>query len=623
MPLDKRSLLHLEGAGRPRVARRLAQVAWVVGALFGLVVARLAYLQLVRGSYYAEQARLNSIRLVPRRANRGLVLTRNGTVLAKNVPAYSVLVIPSECRDVTAMAERLGSLLSIDPAVIADKIEEQRQYRGFEPVRIRDDLDRTLAAAVEERRPELPGVIVQEEPRRFYVFGNFLAHVLGYVGEVTQEELASLRRDGYSAGDVVGKAGVEKVYEKDLRGRSGGMEVRVNARGQHLGVIDEREPVPGSDLVLAIDEDLQRATEEALEETSTWSGSTGGAAVAIDPQTGEVLAMASKPDYNPNDLSTGLTVADWKRMQSSGSFPMLSRAHQGKYPPGSTFKIVTATACLEEKVLTRDTAFDCGGIYWIKTWPYKCWHINGHGWSSIQRALVHSCDIFFYQAGLRLTVRPLAAWAVKFGLGSKTGIDLPGESAGFVPSPEWKEKLFHLPWFPGNTVQFSIGQSYLLATPLQMAQAIAAVSNGGVLYRPHVVKELRPPGGTPIPIAPEAIGRVPIAADTLDLIRTSLWGVVNIPGGTGWRARLLPRLEVAGKTGTAQNAQGKLDAWFLCYAPFKDPKIAVAVVLENTGEGNVYAAPIAKRMLETYFRLPVAKERPLPPPPPEEGRTGD
>jgi len=452
------------------------------------------------------------------------------------------------------------------------------------------------------------------------------------VGEITGAQLGLLHNQGYQAGDVIGQSGVEKVYDRELKGKAGGMEIQVNARGQHVKLLDERIAESGNDLVLSVDEDVQRAAEEAIDETLRDSGSSGAAAVAMDPRNGEILAMASKPDYNPNDLASGVSTEVWKQLQASSAYPMLSRAHQGTYPPGSTFKIITATACLEEHVLTPETAFACDGMYWIKTWPYKCWRGDGHGWSSLSRAIVHSCDIFFYQAGIRLTVRPLAAWAQRFGLGSRTGVDLPGENAGFVPNPEWKEKTFHLPWFPGNTVQLSIGQSYLLATPLQMARAVGAFANGGTLWKPHLVKEIRRPfvAGAKTresrEIPPEAEGQVQASPDTFDLIRKAMWGVVNVPGGTGWRARLLPKIEVAGKTGTAQNAQNKLDAWFLCYAPFQNPRIAIAVVVENSGEGNVYAAPIAKRIMQAYFKLPTVRERPELPPPVlsvEEGRTGD
>jgi penicillin-binding protein 2 len=343
-----------------------------------------------------------------------------------------------------------------------------------------------------------------------------------------------------------------------------------------------------------LDARLQQAAEEAL-------GDLAGAVVALDPRNGEVLALASHPDYDLSLFANRILTKDWAAINADERHPMSNRALQGLYPPGSVFKIVTTAAGLETGAITPDTPANCLGIFWISTWPYRCWKEIGHASITLHRAIVESCDVFFYHVGLKVKVDQLYAWAKAFGLGEPSGIDLPGESSGLVPNAAWKEKTQHMPWFPGNTVMMSIGQGYLLATPMQLALMVSAVANGGQLFKPHLLKRVTDAQGRLLdePV-PAPVRSVPVQAETLRLIRRGMTDAVGATGGTAWRARV-PGLSVAGKTGTAQNPHGEDHADFVCFAPAEAPRIVIAVVVENGGEGGLTAAPIARRLLEVHF----------------------
>lgn len=583
---------------RPQqAAARVRFVAWCLVAGYGVLLGRVGWMQLVDGARYQEQAHLNSVRTVPSRAPRGLILDRNLRLLVGNAPAISVGLTPAEMPRNSAQAEtvieKVCALLKVDPAQARLKLARQ-QARPFAPARLGVDVDRGVVARLEDRRDELPGLAIWQDSKRSYP-QPLASHVLGYVGEISERQLARLKDDGYHLGDWLGQAGVERRYDAVLKGVDGGRQVRINAAGRELGVLKDVPAQPGDNVVLTIDAGLQAVAEQAM-------GQEAGAIVALDPRNGDVLALVSKPDY-PNSAFAGrVDPKVWAGLLNDDRHPMDDRVVQGLYPPGSVFKLVTALAGLHEGVVTPQTHFNCFGIFWISTWPYRCWKEIGHGSIAMQRAITESCDIYFYQLGLKLKVDALARWTRKFGFGERTGIDLDGEQAGVVPDPAWKLAKEGLPWFPGNTVMMSIGQGYLLATPLQLARFVAALANGGHLVTPHVLKRITDPDGRdlrdyhgPAPV------NLHLNPDYLDLVQRGMEGAVSGPHGTAWRARV-PGLSVAGKTGTAQNPQGEDHAVFVCYAPVESPQVAIAIIVENGGEGGLTAAPIAKKMLEYLFK---------------------
>jgi penicillin-binding protein 2 len=576
---------------------RLQGVASVVVVLMGLLLLRLAWMQLWQGADYRQQAEENATRVVPWRAPRGLILDRHLRVLVNNEPALSLGLTPAELlrepEKLGPVLEQLGILLGQDPAELKKKFEAQRP-RPFAPARIATELDRKLLGQIEERHAELPGVVVMEDSKR--VYPELMApHVLGYVGEIREKQLERLGDEGYRLGDLIGQSGLESVYDQVLKGEDGGRELRIDARGHELKVLGEKAPRPGNNLVLTLDASLQKAAEDAL-------GPNAGAIVAVDPRNGEVLAMASKPDFELSTFSGRVKASEWNKLMNDDRTPMTNRAIQGLYPPGSVFKIITAAAALETGAITPEWKAECLGIYWIATWPYRCWKEIGHGHIAIEQAIVESCDIFFYQVGLRTKVEALHDYAVRFGLGAKSGIDLNGERAGLVPDPQWKEQTQNMPWFPGNTVMMSIGQGYLLATPLQLAMAVSAIANGGTLWKPHLVSRVTSPEGDLVQeVQPEKVRQIELSSDTLRLIQRAMGEAVDDRRGTAWRARV-EGVSVAGKTGTAQNPHGEDHATFVCFAPVENPQIAIAVVVENGGEGGLTAAPMAKAVMEAYFQ---------------------
>jgi penicillin-binding protein 2 len=577
--------------------RRLYVLAALVSAGMGLLLLRLLWMQVWQGAEYRRLAESNSVRSIPARAPRGLILDRHLKVLVDNQPSLAVGLTPAEIlrhpEDTEGVMNRLSQELGMDEQEIRKKFDQQRQ-RPFAPARLTQDLDKRTLARLEESREQLPGLVIMQDSKRDYP-AALASHILGYVGEITEKQLERLEDSGYRPGDLIGQTGLESLYDGVLKGEDGGRQVRINARGRELKVLGETPSHAGNNLVLTLDARLQAAAEEAL-------GQNAGALVAIDPRNGEILAMASKPDFDLSLFSGRVRPAAWNRLISDERTPMSNRALQGLYPPGSVFKIITAAAGLETGAITPQWKAECFGLYWIATWPYRCWKEVGHGQIALEQAIVESCDIFFYQVGLRTKVEALHNYARLFGLGEKTGIDLPGEKAGLVPDADWKEQTQHMPWFPGNTVMMSIGQGYLLATPLQLACAIAAIANGGALVRPHIVQKITDPEGMVIQeFPPSPRKELGLKDETLRLLQRGMEGAVEDRKGTAWRARV-EGVNVAGKTGTAQNPHGEDHAAFVCFAPVENPQIAIAVLVENGGEGGLTAAPMARAVLEAYFQ---------------------
>jgi len=596
--------------------RRILLLTALVLFIFAVLVLRLFQLQLVTGEKYEELSLGNRIRLLPITAARGEIYDRNGRVVATSRPAFTVSLVHMGQEQLPEVVGRVAPILGMSPQEIERRIAAQRG-RLFEPVRLKADIDPQMHMIIEEHRHRLPGVVVEVQPVRSYPYGAVAAHVLGYLGEISEGELERLAPKGYARGDIVGKMGVEAVYDEHLRGGEGGRQVEVDHLGrpvQELGVV---EPEQGDNLVLTLDIELQRAAERALEasmeelrtaEYNPFPNAYAGAVVALDPRTGEILALASLPAFDPNVFAGGIAVSDWEQLNSNPLHPLTNRAISGEYPPGSAFKMVTATAALETGKVTPSECINCRGVYWVL--PKLCWANTrgGHGPINIREAIAGSCNVYFYEAGRRTGIEALAHYAGEYGLGERTGLtDLRSESKGLCPSPEWKRaNLPHDPqWYLGDTINAAIGQGFHKYTPLQMAAYAAAIGNGGTRYRPFLVSRVvSPDGKVRAENAPEVLGRAAVADDTLRIIREGMIGVTQ-PGGTAYSSfRDIP-VPVAGKTGTAQTGRPDKDAygWFVCFAPADDPTIAIAVVVEEGGGGSRAAAPVARDILRQYFGL--------------------
>ena len=568
---------------------------------------RFGYLQIVETGRYRAAAAENGIKLFPLPAPRGEITDRNGEVLATSVPSFRASLVaqrlPRDEAEKDAVVAKIARAVGVESGWLSGRIVDVEES-PLTPIRLKGGLTTAEVAGLEERQYELPGLLIEEEPLRTYPFKDLAAHILGYIGEISMEQLQDLG-GSYIPGDLVGKTGVEASAERFLKGTNGGQEVEVDALGRQVRIRGRRPPRPGCRVVLTIDRRLQGRAEELL-------GDRAGAIIAMDAKTGEILAMAVNPRYDPNWFASGgISWPRWQKLISDPRSPMQNRATQALYSPGSIFKIVTATAALETGELNEEKTYECAGVFWIKTWPYKCWNeIAGHGWINIQQAIIHSCDIFFYKTGLSLKVDLLAKYAEMFGFGEPTGIDLPGEAGGFVPTREWKERFFHIPWFPGNTVQMSIGQGYLVGTPLQLVQLLDMTALEGKSMRPHVIRRVEDErGGLVSEVLPQASRRISIAASTWALLKRSLWGAVNIRSGTGWRCHL-DDLDVSGKTSTIQNPHGDDHAAFAAYAPSTDPQVVVATFIEHGLAGGNLAALITRSILRMWNALRQGK--PLP-----------
>jgi penicillin-binding protein 2 len=509
--------------------------------------------------------------------------------------------------NIPLLAGRLARLLNLDPRQLTAQLQNGKKA-GLHQVRIRADLAWEEMARVETFQPELPGVLIQIQPKREYRHKGMACHVLGYLGEVSDVQLKSGKFPDYKMGDYLGKCGVELAWEQYLRGKRGSRRIEVDAYGRELGQLDSVFPTAGANIYLTLDNRMQREAEACLE-------GQVGAIVALDPKTGRVLALASSPTFSQEAFERGLTNQEWQQINHDKTHPMENRALRGQYPPGSTYKIIIALAGLEEKVITPSTIIDCTGKLPVGNHVFHCWRKGGHGAMNLHRAMMHSCDIYFYEVGRRLGIERIAEWSLHFGLGAPTGLDLDKEMPGLVPSPAWKRARYHQSWQEGDTISVSIGQGYNLTTPIQMARVVAAVANGGTVYKPYLVEKVESPAGEILYQAkPELQSRLRASPANLEVVRQSLVGVVN--GGTGKAARL-PNIQVAGKTGTSQVVAMDRDnpkrkrgrrmedhAWFVAYAPAGDPQVAVAVLVEHGGHGGEDAAPLARRVIKARLSEP-------------------
>ena len=591
--------------------KQLKKVTLFVLAVFGVLILRLWFLQVVTGPIYRTKSEKNRIRVVDIPPFRGLILDRNGKVLVDNRPSYDLYVIPEEVHDQKWLLDNLVKMVGIDPVAAEKKFAQARRY-PFRPVCLKNSISRDELAVIETHRFNLPGTMIKVSSQRCYVYGKLASHLLGYLGEISEDQLKVGDCQGSKAGDLVGISGVELRWQSLLSGMRGGEQVEVDAAGRKIRVISRSPPVMGATVFLTIDKNLQARAERCLKGKK-------GAIVALDPNDGEVLALASSPAFDPNIFIKGIDKKSWETIISSKSCPLQNRALCGQYPPASVFKIIVALAGLEEGIIDPREELLCKGSYAFGDRKYRCWKRYGHGKVDLYKALKESCDIYFYEIGKRLGVSKIALYAKKFGLGKKTGIDIGKEEEGLIPTPEWKLNRFHIPWQPGETLSLSIGQSFLLVTPIQMASLISAVFNGGHLYKPQITKQVLMPDGKEVyGFEPRLNGNVGIKDEYLEFIKKALTGVVNEPHGTG-RMAMLKHVTVAGKTGTAQviatekereaAKHGKISlhfmnhAWFVAVAPADNPRIALAILIEHGGHGGSAAAPIARELIGTYLKL--------------------
>jgi len=583
-----------------------------VGLAFLLIFIRLWSLQVIKGSELQRLSENNCIRLRENPADRGVLLDRQGRILAHNRPSFEVHLVPEDLKANPEVLIKVGEMLNMAPDEIVEKMKAQKRRAPFKPVKIKSDINWNELALLESNRVHLPGLIVDVRPRRAYDYGDLASHLVGYLGEVDENELKQSKDPPYRMGALIGKYGVEYRWEDDLRGVDGGRQIEVDAIGREIRALGVVEPFPGNNLFLTIDLDLQKTAEEAYQDKN-------GALIAMDLKTGRILAMVSKPSFEPDIFARNILPEEWKSLVENPHHPLQNKGIQGQYPAGSVFKIITAIAGLEAGVITPDTPFTCTGAFSYGNRDFRCWKEGGHGTLSLHRALVESCDIYFYQVGLKVGVDLIAHYANEFGLGRVTGISLPHEKPGTVPSSSWKKKRFGVPWYTGETLSFSVGQGYLNATPLQLLMLISSVANGGRLYLPQVVERVENIYGSKLKeYPPVELGKANVSEKTLQIVREALRGAVNDPHGTGGTCALKD-IQVAGKTGTAQVVRMPVNfkkgdmnrmplkfrdhAWFVAYAPFEDPKISIAVLVEHGGFGASAAAPIAKKVIEKYFNL--------------------
>ncbi|MCO6432596.1 MAG: penicillin-binding protein 2 [Deltaproteobacteria bacterium] len=606
------------------LALRFRVAVGVVLTFFFVLVLRLWYLQILKGEYFRVRSENNRLRTIYVQPPRGLILDREGRILVKNRPGFNVELISEDAPNPKETVTRLAGILGMQAAELLPKLHDQSKRRRYEPKLLLKDVSRDIVALVSSRRFGLPGVEINVTPTREYVYGSLASHVLGYIREITKEQLDSPMYAGYRNGEIVGQFGIEHKLERYLQGKRGVRRVIVNATGTRYGESSFDPEIAGHNVTLTIDLDVQRAADEAMQGKK-------GAVVAIVPNTGELLALTSKPDFDPNIFAGELTAEMWRSL--GGKEKRLSnRAVQGVYPPGSVFKIFMAIAGLQEGVINKHERIYCPGYLSFAGRNYRCHKKNGHGAVNLYESLVLSCDVYYYTLGQRLGVDLIHHYSTMFGLGQLTKLDLVPESEGIIPSTEWKRRYFKnkedQKWYPGETLSVAIGQGAVSVTPIQLARGLAAVVNGGRLLRPHLVKEIASNDDSfkDDDFGVIEDGVVKIKPSAIAEVRAGLKGVVNDPQGTGKRARLdksFP-VTVAGKTGTAQVVSLGLaslgehledHAWFAGYAPEENPEILVVTLVENGGGGGANAAPVVRQVMEAYFKKKYPEAQLTPPPP--------
>lgn len=577
---------------------RLTVFSYAVVALLCLLLLGFWKLQVLDSGYYGQLAERNRIRSIPVIAPRGRMLDRQGRVLVDNYPSFSVLLLREDLPLLEQHLPEIAEGLEMPVEELQQQIETSRGLPRFNPIVVKPEASPADIAFIESHRADLPLLELLMVHRRRYPSGGLMAHAIGYVGEVNEKQIEA-SNGRLRSGDIAGKFGLERTYNDTLIGVDGMRRVIVNSLGKEVGRLEQKETVPGKPIHLTIDYDLQVVAENSL-------GPQQGAVVALDPRTGEVLAMSSHPAFDPKDFAVRISKEEWQQLNEDPARPLLNRAIQAQLAPGSTFKVVMATAMLESKAVPEDFSVVCNGAEDFYGRQFKC-HIFGkgsHGRVDLHDALVKSCDIFFYNLGKRLGIDRISYYASQLGLGKRTGIDLPGEQEGLVPSEEWKERVFKQKWYPGETISVAIGQGAITATPLQLAHTVAGIAMGGVFHRPHMLLDAK---DTNEP-------RFPISEATTEKVSQGLFGVVNEAGGTAHLVHL-EGIEFCGKTGSSQliSNEGKAraghvsgkqlvdNAWFVGFAPRRNPEIVVAVLVEHGVHGATAAAPVARDIIKAYY----------------------
>jgi penicillin-binding protein 2 len=601
------------GAFEERRTSRGRLLGLRIGLVIGFALLALAFwwLQVPQHAKYEELAANNFTRAIPLRAPRGVLFDRTGRVLVENKYSFTIAIVREQTKDLEATIRKVAEVTGVPEALVRDAVNRRVREPVFRPLPVIEHATFAQVAAVTARHLEMPEIKVQQVPTRTYPTG-MAAHLFGYVGEITESQLAAADPSKVQAGAIIGKAGIEKVYNDELMGTDGSRLFVVNSLGREIDELKKQDPLDGQRLQLTIDSDLQRALEEGFN-----TGGFAGAGVLLDPNTGEVLAMTSLPSYDPNVFANGLDSATWSKLNSDPKKPLTDRLVQGTYSPGSTFKILMATAALSEGIITPDYTVYCPGSITIYGHTFHCDKKQGHGSLDLRHALEQSCDVYFFKLASMMKIDTIHEYAEKMGLVGKTGIDLPFEVDSLVPSTAWKLKTTGDRWYPGETISVGIGQGQVSVTPIALATMIAAVANGGTVVTPHVVRASDSGDGwrTLTPPSPKSV--FPLRPDVLGPVRDGLWLAVN-GAGTAGGARIAGH-DVVGKTGTAQvvslqnyrnTPEHRDHSWFVFYAPKDHPQVAGVIFVEHGGWGATAATPIARYVLETYFAK--TEHRPLP-----------
>jgi penicillin-binding protein 2 len=612
-----RTRIRNEWQERHRFTVRVIVVGLIGLGLFLAVAGRLFYLQVISHKHYVTLAEGNRLRDEPVAPPRGLIFDRNGVLLAENRPSYELDIVPEQVEDLQATLTALAKVISIRPADLKRFQDLLTTKRPFQPLPLRTDLSDEEIARFAVDRQNFPGVDINANLTRYYPLGPETAHVVGYVGAISASELAHFNPDQYTNTSQVGKIGIEGAYESLLHGSIGMRQVETNAEGRALRTISYTPPVPGSDLYLSIDMRVQKAAESALDALDD-----SGAVIAIDPQNGEVLALVSQPGYDPNQFVGGIDPAEYAKLNSNPAQPLFNRVLRGQYPPGSTIKPFLALAALNYGVMDPFKDLLCPGYFMLPSNPnpYRDWKRGGHGEINMSQAITESCDVYFYTVAMKLGIQHLHDYLVNFGFGKPTGVDLMGEQDGVVPSPAWKREHLHQPWYLGETIIAGIGQGYTLMTPMQLADATAALAMHGQRFVPHVLHAIGDPlSGIISDITPQADPVVPETdPGAWDIVVKAMQNVVASVHGTAHWIGQGAQYSIAGKTGTAQVYRKRLgvfgeedesdipkhlrdNAVFIAFAPVDHPRIAVAVVVEHGGGGGATAAPIARKVMDAYL----------------------
>ena len=596
------------------IKKKIRVFAILVVVSFLCLWMRIWYLQILKWQYLTGLSENNRVQIVILPANRGMLKDRNGVTLVSTRPAFNLYLTPEDAQDLDSSLNKLSQRISLDRKKLKKKMA---QTKSFKEVLIKGDISREEVAFVEENNMSLPGIRIRAEPLRNYVFNNLASHTLGYLGEISKARLESLKGSTYRQGDFVGKNGLESIYESFLRGDKGYKEVEVDVSGRELKTLRKLPPERGNNLILTLDVKIQEELEKLMTETAEQN--MNGSVVVMKVQTGEIIAITSKPSFDPNKFAAGISSQNWKALVTDEWHPLQNRSIHGQYPPGSTYKIVTALAGLEEGVIKPDTSVFCPGHFRLGSGRYRCWKKSGHGSMNLHDALVQSCDVYFYTIGHQLGIDTIAKYAKRFGLGRSTRLGLSREKKGLIPTTQWKLLNKQEPWQLGETISAAIGQGFNLVTPIQQLVLMAAVANGGILLKPYLIKRIEgPEGQIRKEFFPEIVGQIGVDLDHLDQGRKALRDVVNGVRGTGKKSRL-KNIIVSGKTGTAQVVRMKSDeelekgevipvkyrdhAWFMAFAPYEKPVVAVAIIVEHGGHGGTTAGPIAGKILKKYFKL--------------------